>query len=115
MATAGAWRDATFLFTDLANFTPLLEASPPDVIVKILNDYLDGVIEAVFARLGQLFEIPVGDTTSVFDDAHCVNQSLGNVPTRDRKVINSSLSLGAVVCFGGNFNRSHGIGFGTLV
>ena len=60
LAAAGAWRDATFLFTDLANFTPLVEASPPDVIVEILNGYLDGVIEAVFAHSGTVMKI-IGD------------------------------------------------------
>ena len=57
---SGEWRDATFLFTDLANFTPLVESSASDVIVRILNDYLDGVTEAVFAHSGTVMKI-IGD------------------------------------------------------
>ena len=57
---SGEWRNATLLFTDLSNFTPLLEASTPEVIVRILNDYLDGVTEAVFAHSGTVMKI-IGD------------------------------------------------------
>ena len=60
LGTTGARRDATFLFTDLANFTPLVESSSSDVIVRILNAYLDGVIEAVFAHSGTVMKI-IGD------------------------------------------------------
>ena len=57
---SGEWRDATFLFTDLANFTPLVESSTSDVIVRILNDYLDGVIETIFEHSGTVMKI-IGD------------------------------------------------------
>ena len=60
LETSGTRRDATFLFTDLANFTPLVEASSSEVIVRILNAYLDGVIEAVFTHSGTVMKI-IGD------------------------------------------------------
>ena len=60
LEASGAWRDATFLFTDLADFTPLVESSTSDLIVRILNDYLDGVTEAVFAHSGTVMKI-IGD------------------------------------------------------
>ena len=60
LETAGIRRDATFLFTDLANFTPLVESASSDVILRILNAYLDGVTEAVFAHSGTVMKI-VGD------------------------------------------------------
>ncbi len=60
LEASGIWRDATFLFTDLTNFTPLVESSDPEVIVRILNDYLDGVIETIFAHSGTVMKI-IGD------------------------------------------------------
>jgi adenylate cyclase len=60
LEASGEWRDATFLFTDLANFTPLVESSPSDVIVRILKDYLDGVTETIFAHSGTVMKI-IGD------------------------------------------------------
>ena len=60
LAASGTWRDATFLFTDLTNFTALVESSEPEVIVRILNEYLDGLIEAIFAHSGTVMKI-IGD------------------------------------------------------
>jgi adenylate cyclase len=60
MQLSGERRQATFLFTDLANFTPLVEASSPDTIVDILNDYLEGITETIFDHGGTVMKI-VGD------------------------------------------------------
>lgn len=57
---SGERRAATFLFTDLANFTPLVEASSSETIVDILNTYLDGLTEIVFDHGGTVMKI-VGD------------------------------------------------------
>lgn len=56
----GEWRPATFLFTDLADFTPLVESSDTEVIVALLNAYLDSMTEIVFANGGTVMKI-VGD------------------------------------------------------
>lgn len=56
----GERREATFLFTDLADFTPLVESSSSEVIVDLLNAYLDGVTGVVFAHGGTVMKI-VGD------------------------------------------------------
>ncbi len=57
---SGERRKATFLFTDLANFTPLVEASSSETIVDILNAYLDGMTETIFDHGGTVMKI-VGD------------------------------------------------------
>ncbi len=60
LTPGGERREATFLFTDLADFTPLVESSDSDVIVALLNAYLDGLTETVFAHGGTVMKI-VGD------------------------------------------------------
>ena len=60
LEASGEWRDATFLFTDLANFTPLVESSASDVVVRILKDYLDDVTETIFTHSGTVMKI-IGD------------------------------------------------------
>ena len=60
LTPGGERREASFLFTDLADFTPLVEALDSDVIVELLNGYLDGVTETVFAHGGTVMKI-VGD------------------------------------------------------
>ena len=60
LTLGGERRQATFLFTDLADFTPLIEALDSEVIVTLLNAYLDGMTEAIFAHGGTVMKI-VGD------------------------------------------------------
>ncbi|MCH8166898.1 MAG: response regulator [Proteobacteria bacterium] len=60
LTPGGERREATFLFTDLADFTPLVESSSSEVIVELLNAYLDGVTETVFTHGGTVMKI-VGD------------------------------------------------------
>jgi adenylate cyclase len=60
LTPGGERREATFLFTDLADFTPLVESSSSEVIVELLNAYLDGVTEVIFAHGGTVMKI-VGD------------------------------------------------------
>lgn len=71
----GEWREASFLFTDLAGFTPLAEALAPDALVSLLNAYLEGLTEIVFAEGGTVMKI-IGDAVQaifgapVEDPAH---------------------------------------------
>lgn len=60
LAPHGEWREATFLFTDLAGFTPLAETLTPDALVALLNEYLEGLTEAVFAHGGTVMKM-MGD------------------------------------------------------
>jgi len=56
----GERRQSSFLFTDLADFTPLVESSESDAIIGLLNDYLDGLTGVIFDQGGTVMKI-VGD------------------------------------------------------
>ncbi|OYT92137.1 MAG: adenylate/guanylate cyclase domain-containing protein [Burkholderiales bacterium PBB3] len=58
----------SFVFTDLAGFTPMLEASDPASVVAALNDYLEAMLVIVFKHEGTLDRF-VGDAMVVLFSA----------------------------------------------
>ncbi|MGH7805070.1 MAG: adenylate/guanylate cyclase domain-containing protein, partial [Candidatus Binatia bacterium] len=56
----GERRDCSFILTDLADFTKLVERDDPESVVSLLNDYLEGMIQIIFRHEGTLDRI-VGD------------------------------------------------------
>ena len=60
LSLGGERRELTFLFTDLEEFTALVERFEPSVIVPLLNAYLDALTQIIF-RHGGTTEKIVGD------------------------------------------------------
>lgn len=60
LALGGERRDLTFLFTDLADFTPLVERLEPSITVGVMNDYLTALCRIVFTHGGTVLTL-VGD------------------------------------------------------
>ncbi len=88
MRPHGERRSATFLFTDLANFTPLVESSASELIVRILNEYLDGMTETVFAHGGTVMKI-VGDAVQAIFGAPVDD------PEHARRAVECALAIDA--------------------
>ncbi len=64
----GHRRHCSFIFTDLADFTGLMEKIDPAAAVGLLNAYLDGIIAIAFRHQGTLDRI-VGDAVAVMFSA----------------------------------------------
>ena len=60
----GRRREIATLFTDIAGFTALVETLEPEVLGPLLNDYLVGMTDIVFAHEGTVAKI-VGDALHV--------------------------------------------------
>ena len=60
----GQRREIATLFTDIAGFTTLVETLEPSILGPLLNDYLTGMTDIVFAHDGTLAKI-VGDALHV--------------------------------------------------
>ncbi len=58
----------SFVFTDLAGFTSMMESGDPAQAVSLLNDYLDAMLAIVFRHEGTLDRI-VGDAVAVLFSA----------------------------------------------
>lgn len=82
----GEWRECSFVMTDLAGFTPMVERFPPEALVDMLNDYLDAIIAIVFRHEGTLERI-VGDAVSVHFSAPVVQ------PDHAQRALDCALSI----------------------
>ena len=60
----GERRELSFVFTDLAGFTSLVERHEPHVVVPLLNDYLEGMVKIAFQHDGTIDKV-VGDAVHV--------------------------------------------------
>jgi adenylate cyclase len=71
MALGGRRQECSFIFTDLADFTSLMESIDPAKAVVLLNDYLDQMIAIAFKHEGTLDRI-VGDAVAIMFSAPMV-------------------------------------------
>ncbi len=62
------WRDVAVIFTDIAGFTSLVETAAPDVLGSLLNEYVGGMTDVVFAHEGTVAKI-IGDAIQVLFNA----------------------------------------------
>jgi class 3 adenylate cyclase len=62
------WRDVATIFTDITSFTSLVETVAPDVLGELLNEYVGGMTDVVFAHEGTVAKI-IGDAIQVLFNA----------------------------------------------
>jgi adenylate cyclase len=62
------WRDVATIFTDITSFTSLVETAAPDVLGELLNEYVGGMTDVVFAHEGTVAKI-IGDAIHVLFSA----------------------------------------------
>ena len=84
----GQRREIATLFTDITGFTTLVETLDPEVLEPLLNDYLAGMTEIVFAHDGTVAKI-VGDALHVLFGAP------GEQPDHATRAVMCSLALDA--------------------
>jgi adenylate cyclase len=82
----GQRREIATLFSDIASFTALVETLEPDVLGPLLNDYLTGMTDIVFAHDGTVAKI-VGDALHVLFGAP------GEQPDHAPRAVKCALAL----------------------
>jgi adenylate cyclase len=82
----GQRRQIATLFTDIAGFTTLVETLEPDVLGPLLNDYVVGMTDVVFAHDGTLAKI-IGDAIHVMFGAP------GEQPDHAARAVSCALAL----------------------
>ena len=61
-------RDVAVIFTDIAGFTSLVETAAPEVLGELLNEYVGGMTDVVFAHEGTVAKI-IGDAIQILFNA----------------------------------------------
>ncbi len=62
------WREVATIFTDIAGFTSLVEATEPDVLATLLSEYMGGMTDVVFAHDGTVAKV-IGDAIQILFNA----------------------------------------------
>lgn len=62
----GELKEATILFADLRNFTPLAATLPPKELIHILNDYLDEMAKSIEENQGLILQFIGDEIEAVF-------------------------------------------------
>jgi adenylate cyclase len=62
------WRDVAAVFTDISGFTSLVETVAPEVLGSLLNEYVGGMTDVVFAHEGTVAKV-IGDAIQVLFNA----------------------------------------------
>jgi adenylate cyclase len=103
---AGRRREVASLFTDITGFTTLVETIEPGVLGEILNEYLVGMTDIVFAHEGTVAKI-IGDALHVLFGAP------GDQPDHAARAVACALSLDT---FSESFRETwagHGVSLGA--
>jgi adenylate cyclase len=101
----GRRQECSFIFTDLAGFTSLMEKMDPSEAVSILNTYLDQMITIAFRNGGTLDRI-VGDAVAIMFSAPVVQ------PDHRRQALKCALEMHAFATRYANDLNEKGIAFG---
>src|ERR1700738_1960234 len=62
------WREIAIIFTDITSFTSLVETAAPEVLGALLNEYVGGMTDVVFAHEGTVAKI-IGEAIQVLFNA----------------------------------------------
>ncbi|KWV51364.1 regulator [Bradyrhizobium macuxiense] len=62
------WRDVAAIFTDITGFTTMVETTAPEALGQMLNEYVGGMTEVVFAHEGTVAKV-IGDAIEVLFNA----------------------------------------------
>ena len=80
------WREVATIFTDITGFTSLVESAAPEVLGELLNEYVGGMTDVVFAHEGTVAKI-IGDAIQVLFNAP------GDQPDYASRAIGCALAL----------------------
>jgi class 3 adenylate cyclase len=105
----GERRECTFVLSDLAGFTALVEQAEPEIVVMLLNEYLEGMTRIALEAEGTLDRI-VGDAVAVMFSAPVAQ------PDHAARALRCALEMDAFAsAFTARVSREHAVLRGTRI
>jgi adenylate cyclase len=101
----GEYRECSFVMTDLAGFTSMMEKYEPAMLSSLLNEYLNSMIEIAFAHDGTLDRI-VGDAVAVMFSAPVVQ------PDHAARAVRCALAMDKFANAFSQSQQARGVPFG---
>jgi len=92
----GDWREATVLFADIRGFTRLIETTPAPVVIRMLDDYLNAMIDVIF-RHGGTVEQLIGDEIVALFGVHRAESVDGAAARPAERSVRAALEMIAAV------------------
>ena len=84
------WREATVVFADIRGYTRLIETTPAPVVIRLLDGYLNRMLEVIFRHQGTVEQL-IGDEIVVLFG---VTERTGDAP---RRAVSAALDMVAAV------------------
>jgi adenylate cyclase len=100
------WRDVATIFTDVTSFTSLVETVPAEVLGALLNEYMGGMTEIVFAHEGTVAKI-------IGDGIHILFNAPGDQPDYAARAVACAHDLDAWALEFGARWKPKGVNFGA--
>ena len=107
----GDWREATVLFADIRGFTRLIETTPAPVVVRMLDDYLNAMIEVIFGHGGTVEQLIGDEIVALFGVHRAENGDGAGAPPAERAVRAALDMIAAVARLAGRWREQGRAGF----
>jgi adenylate cyclase len=99
-------REVAAVFTDVTSFTSLVETADPELLSTLLNEYVGGMTEIVFAHEGTVAKV-------MGDGLHILFNAPGDQPDYATRAVACALDLDAWAVQFRDRWRAKGVNFGT--
>ena len=91
---------AVLWYCDLQGFTKIADATPPDELIKLLNDYFENMVEPIHAAGGQVLKFMGDGLMAIFeldksDDAEVCRTALDTVEETRRRIAEVNIKRAA--------------------
>jgi class 3 adenylate cyclase len=92
----GDWRNATVLFADIRGFARLIETTPAQVVIRMLDEFLNAMIDVIFRHHGTVEQL-IGDEVVALFGMHAAEAGGNSDEPAAGRAVAAALDMVAAV------------------